>query len=391
MHELEQLRPLASKAAINVEKIHTLETQLSLMEDLRKRATEMEIEITLLRKEKEAWNTFLETNETNHRPEEISRDLHRERAARKTDQERLQSYETELIDSRTRLRNLEQSVDTLKSDLQSKQEHLTRTERRYERLERQKNLAQREVQFLKEQLKTYDSEETVFFNGAKVDAQKLARIQGLEKLVQEYKSELDRVRKEPPLSPTDNGKRKRGDLSEEQDEELRRKIRLLQNGPPPQKQLPLTIDLTKSRQAEMILLKDITSLKSQVESLEKVVKLSRTRVLELKDNPTTRFQSIQKKHLDQLTEENSALLQRLQGKGIGVPKETIERMKGELERMEALVAQKEKRMMRLKEVPPPQTRVPRSCSRSGQQSHRNFERQYTRYSATVSTFCKTAV
>src|SRR5271170_4336579 len=99
--ELEQLRPLASKAAINVEKIHTLETQLSLMEDLRKRSTEMEIEITMLRKEKEAWNTFLETNETNHRPEEISRDLHRERAARKTDQERLQSYETELIDSRT--------------------------------------------------------------------------------------------------------------------------------------------------------------------------------------------------------------------------------------------------------------------------------------------------
>src|SRR5271154_5741209 len=132
------------------------------------------------------------------------------------------------------------------------------------------------------------------------------------------------------------------------------------------------------------------SLKSQVESLEKVVKLSRTRVLELKDNPTTRFQSIQKKHLDQLTEENAALLQRLQGKGIGVPKETIERMKGELERMESLVAQKEKRMMRLKEVPP-QTRVPRSCSRSGRQSHRNSERQYSRYSATVSTFYKTAV
>ena len=89
--------------------------------------------------------------------------------------------------------------------------------------------------------------------------------------------------------------------------------------------------------------------------MEKVVKLSRTRVLELKDNPTSRHQAIQKKQLDQLTAENAALIQRIQGKGIGVPKETIERMKGELERMEALVAQKEKRMMRLKEVAP--TRV----------------------------------
>lgn len=115
------------------------------------------------------------------------------------------------------------------------------------------------------------------------------------------------------------------------------------------------IDLTKSRQAETLLQKDITSLKSQVESLEKVVNLSRTRVLEFKDNPTSRFQAIQKKHLEQLTEENAALLQRLQGKGIGVPKETVERMKGELERMEALVAQKEKRMMRLKEVSPSTT------------------------------------
>ena len=235
-HELEQLRPLASKAAINVEKIHTLETQLSLMEDLRKRATEMEIEITLLRKEKEAWNTFLETNEGNHRPEEISRDLHRERAARKLDQERLQTYESELTDSRTRVQSLQQTVDTLKSEVQAKQDQLTKTERRYERMERQKNLAQREVQFLKEQLKTYDSEETVFFNGANVDAQKVARIEGLEKLVQEYKSELDRMKAEPPLSPSsttaENGKRKRSDVSTEKDEELRRKIQVLQNGIP---------------------------------------------------------------------------------------------------------------------------------------------------------------
>ena len=99
-------------------------------------------------------------------------------------------------------------------------------------------------------------------------------------------------------------------------------------------------------------------------------------MLELKDNPTSRHQAIQKKHLDQLTSENAALLQRIQGKGIGVPKETIERMKGELERMEALVAQKEKRMMRLKEVAQPAFEVD---SRYGQQNLKNFEKQYIHY------------
>ena len=207
--ELEQIRPMAQKAAINLEKIHTLETQLSLMEDLRKRATEMEIEVALLRKEKLAWNTFLELNEGNRRPEEISRDLHQERASHKSAQERVQALEKEVSEIRARIRTADQSVENLKAEVQGKQEQLTKTERRYERLERQKNLAQREVQFLKEQLKTYDSEETVFFNGAGVDAQKMARIESLEKMVDQYKSELDRVNKENPLPGivTENGKR----------------------------------------------------------------------------------------------------------------------------------------------------------------------------------------
>lgn len=231
--ELEELRPLAQKAGINVEKIHTLETQLSLMENLRKRATEMEIEIALLRKEKSAWNTFLETNEGNQRPEDISRALNRERMAHKSDQERLQAQETELNDIRLKFRRSEESLETLRNDFQDKQGQLTKTERRYERLERQRNLAQKEVEFLKEQLKTYDSEETVFFNGSGIDAQKAARIQSLEQLVEQYRSEIERLNKEGPLpgiSATENGKRKRTESNE--DEESRRKIRILQNGTP---------------------------------------------------------------------------------------------------------------------------------------------------------------
>ena len=227
--ELEQLRPLASKAAINVEKIHTLEIQLSLMENLRKRSTEMEIEIAMLRKEKLAWETFLESSEENNRPEDISRELNRERMAHKQFEERIKLQDSEIHELRSRIRTVEPIADDLEAKLREKHEQMEKLERRYERVDRQRNLAQREVQFLKEQLKTYDSEETVFFNGAGVDVQKQARIQSLEKLVEDYKSELEQVNKEGLILATnDTGKRKRQES--EQDEELRRKIRILQNG-----------------------------------------------------------------------------------------------------------------------------------------------------------------
>lgn len=203
------------------------------MENLRKRATELEIEIELLRKEKEAWNTFLESNEGNQRPEEISRELHSERLAHKASQDRVQTLEGELAKLGTRVRTAEQSADTIKTEVNEKQEQLVRLERRYERLERQKSLAQREVEFLKEQLKTYDTEETVFLSSAGADAQKLVRIENLEKLVTQYKSELDRISKEGvlPNITNDNGKRKRAEPTPE-DEESKRKIRILQNGTP---------------------------------------------------------------------------------------------------------------------------------------------------------------
>src|SRR5271169_5878972 len=124
MHELEQLRPLASKAAINVEKIHTLETQLSLMEDLRKRSTEMEIEITMLRKEKLAWDTFLESSEKNQSPEDISRELNREKMAHKQLEERIQFQESELHELRSRIQTIEQTADDLDAKLREKHEQM---------------------------------------------------------------------------------------------------------------------------------------------------------------------------------------------------------------------------------------------------------------------------
>ena len=284
--ELEQLRPLAAKAAINVEKIYSLETQLSLMEDLRKRATEMEIEITLLRKEKLAWNTFLESNEGNHRPEEISRDLHHERTGHKLAQERIQVQDLALQDLRARIRTLESTTDSRESQTQTKLEAMGKLERRFERIDRQRNLAQREVQFLKEQLKTYDSEETVFFNGSSgvIDAQKQARIEGLEKLLEEYKSEIDRLNKQSPLldSTHDNGKRKRVETPE--DEESKRKIRVLQNG------TTLSTVIANERSYEITTSRSITSERCYITKISTRVIRKSSQTLPYK-SPRTQRQS----------------------------------------------------------------------------------------------------
>jgi len=230
--ELDHLHPLAQKASINLEKIHTLETQLSLMENLRKRATEMEIEITLLRKEKLSWSAFLDSAETNQRPEDIMRELSQERLAHTAAKEALQRVETEITDLQKRVRGSGEHVDQLTSQLAENKDHTTKLERRYERLERQKNLAQKEIIFLKEQLRTYDSEETMFLNAATLDAQKSARIEQQEKIMEEYKSELDRLNKEGPLPSTVLDAKRKRTTDVEHDDESRRKIRVLQNGTP---------------------------------------------------------------------------------------------------------------------------------------------------------------
>jgi mitotic spindle assembly checkpoint protein MAD1 len=230
--ELDHLHPLAQKASISLEKIHTLETQLSLMDNLRKRATEMEIEITLLGKEKLAWSAFLDSTETDQRPEDIMRELSQERLAHTATKETLQRLETEITDLQKQARGSGERVDELTSQLAENKDQTTKLERRYERLERQKHLAQKEVMFLKEQLRTYDSEETMFLNAATVDAQKSNRIEQLEKLIEEYKSELDRLNKEGPLPSTVLDAKRKRTTDVEQDDESRRKIRVLQNGTP---------------------------------------------------------------------------------------------------------------------------------------------------------------
>lgn len=83
-----------------------------------------------------------------------------------------------------------------------------------------------------------------------------------------------------------------------------------------------------------------------------------TRILQLKDNPTSREEAIKTETLVALREENAALLAQLEDRletlpsnnNKVVPLRTLENARKEIQMMEKTVADKEKRMLRLKEI-----------------------------------------
>lgn len=80
---------------------------------------------------------------------------------------------------------------------------------------------------------------------------------------------------------------------------------------------------------------------------------SQMRILQLKDNPAARHESVKREILDNLKRENAELLTQLEGRPGGaklVPMSTLENSRMDVKEMEKVVAEKEKRMMRLKEV-----------------------------------------
>ena len=95
--------------------------------------------------------------------------------------------------------------------------------------------------------------------------------------------------------------------------------------------------------------KEIDALHYRITSMEG----TSTRILQLKDNPTAREQAVKVATLNALREENAALLAQIEGnieKSKMVPRATLENVRAEVKEMERVVAEKEKRMTRLKEI-----------------------------------------
>lgn len=360
--ELQHLRKVQKNVQVVEEQKRSLENQLQLMRGVEAEFETLQIQKQVLEDERQSWASLLEENDQPAEfdsPEAIVKALVQERIEKATFIDRLGAVDAQFLEKDEAIKSLEDEKLKLKQELEIARATASTSvgapaaadARARARLERQRVLAVKEVEYLRAQLKTFDEEETTMnAEQSQFDEQKAAQIAQLQQLVDEYRSELHKVHEElsqreappqeepqlrgtkRPLSPADSA------AENERLSVLTRKNRKLQEA------------LSKSEQATTLAKKELDAAKSQLRSLKAK---SRTRVLELRDNPTAEAEKIKMTTLKTLQAENRDLLAQLRGNPSGfkvAPVSTLEALKLEIQEMERVIADKEKRNRRLREI-----------------------------------------
>ncbi|GES59277.1 M protein repeat protein [Aspergillus terreus] len=358
--ELRHLRKVQKNVEVVEEQKRSLENQLQLMKAVEAELDTVQIQKQILEDERSSWTSLLQDNDQPAEfdsPEAVVKALLQERLEKATLVDRLGSVEAQFLEKDELIRSLETEKTHLRQEIEKLRTSAAAAggamadSRVKARLERQRALAVKEVEYLRAQLKTFDTEEITMNEGqSQFDEQKSAQIAKLEKIVDEYRAELEKAHEElskrettqqedtqprgikRPLSPAES------DAENERLSVLTRKNRSLQES------------LSKTEQAMALLRREFDATKSQLKSLKAK---SRTRILELRDNPTAQSENLKLSTITTLKAENKDLLAQLRGNHQDVkvvPVSTLESMKLEIQDMERVVADKEKRMRRLKEI-----------------------------------------
>lgn len=355
--ELLRLRKIAKNVEVVEEEKRTLENQLHLMNGLESEIGTLRYQKQALEDERQSWASLLQENDQpegqfSGSPEEVVKALVQEQIQSAALVDQLGTVQAESLGKDETIQSLEQAKSQLSQELEkirsSEGSQGAPDARARARLERQRALAVKEVEYLRAQLKTFDEEETTMnADQSQFDQQKLSQIAELEKLVDNYRCELEKVHEDlskreapppPQEAPEPRGTKRplspaESDAENERVAVLTRKYRKEQAA------------RLKSDQALDLARKELKAAKSQIKS--------RTRVLELRDNPTAEVEKIKMTTLRTLRSENKDLLAQLRGGHSSVkavPASTLESLKLEMEDMERAQADKDKRMDRLKGV-----------------------------------------
>lgn len=349
--ELKYLRRIHKAVEVVEEEKRVLHNKVSLLDDLQKQLREAQLQRQILEDERQSWTSYLQSqNETGSvdftSPEDLARALIGERVETASLTHDIGVVKSELLEKEGTITGLEEECRRLQADVDKAKTSSSGFDNHAKaRLERQKALAVKEVEYLREQLRTFDSEEITYHSENRFDEQKQKRIQDLESLVDQYRGELQTVThdlsKEGESQAASNPlKRPREAEDDAQLGELSRKNRKLQDN---------LLDLDKTH---ALLQSEHQAVLLQLASLQRSVQ---TRVLALRSNPTADAEGIKLSTLTSLREENKALLAQLESPehhppSKVVPISTLENARIELKELEQVVADKEKRMMRLKQI-----------------------------------------
>ena len=354
---------------IVMEEKRSLETRIRVLEDCERRAAELEMQNELLQDEKRTWTSLLEregedTQETFESPEAVVKALVNERFEHALALERLGGVETDLIGKDETLRAVESERNVLKAELEKAKElAVTQDEsvpepesKAVQRLQRQAQLAKKEVEYLRAQLETFNAEELTMMENANFDSQRAEQIQRLESLVSEYKSEMGNLQTQittlesaplatQPVQPPQIAGQKRSAESQDVDDgELGRQLRKNKN---------LQTALEKGKKESAMLATQLQATRSQLKALRASTSV---RVLELRDNPTAEHQAVQAGTLRTLKQENTDLMAQLCGDPDEmsrirvVPVSSLDALKLDLKDMERQLESKDKRMRRQREI-----------------------------------------
>ncbi len=354
--ELKHFRRVHKAVEVVEEEKTMLQSRLRAMEDMGKQLREAQLQRQILEDERRSWTSYLQNEGGNgdaefESPEDVARALAEQRLENASLLQRMGAVQPELVEKDEIIKSLEEERSKIHAEM-----HKLRASgaggggdsRAKSRLERQRALAVKEVEYLREQLRTFDSEEQTYHSENQFDEQKSKRIADLEALVDEHRKELqtlntefEKMEKSTPAPPQSPLKRPREDSADDhQLGQLSRKNRKLQ-------------DTLSSVQSSLALLQsEKAALQTQLSSLQQSAK---TRILSLRSNPTDDAEAIKQSTLHALRQENNDLLATLESRPDDagtklVPHSTLEALRLQLQAAEREVADKEKRMLRLKQI-----------------------------------------
>ncbi|KAJ3072401.1 coiled-coil domain-containing protein mad1 [Podochytrium sp. JEL0797] len=337
--ETQRLRTLHQTATAQTETIRTLETQLSRMDAMRSQVVELESLVQSFTAEKERWVAELAAAggsmdewEGVTTPLGFARVLRKERLERAREGEKVAEEVAQSRVLRETVVELEEEVKALKDKCGELERGVEVREGLVKRLEKGRELMGRENLVLREQ-----------WAAANFQDEKGATDE-LHALVNEYKTRVQELEHELSIRSPMQSSTARSDLTAAK-RELDDKVKELQS----------EIDHLKSENAS--LQSEVETYDTQVFELERAIgqgafDRKTLKVLQLAENPESTAHAIRKETLDSLEAENKALKSRLLGSEWGalVPVEVVKSAEVEHRRLLAVVEEKEKRILRLREV-----------------------------------------
>lgn len=363
LSELKHLRAVHKAVEVVEEEKRTLQRRVEAADDMERELSEARIQRQRLEDERLAWTSYLRVpsvaggEEHFDGPEQMARALAEERLTIASHMEKTGALQAEIAAQADTIQSLKNERVQLRSQVEEAKLSATASsaDKGRQRLERQRALAVKEVEYLRAQLRTFDTEDETM-QPDQFDEARATRVQELEKIVDQYRSEVEGLHAElsakedpaatalmvPQLSAGSKRPRSPDEDEQEQLGQLNRKNRKLQE------------DLSGAQTQVALLERDLSAVREQLTAAQEQTK---TRVLSLRSNPTSDHEAIKRSTLDALQKENKELLATLKSRngkappGIAfIPTSVLGSMEREIAAAKAETASAQKSARRLKEV-----------------------------------------